>query len=208
LNKHICALLLICMLVISPITVGAVVYQQPHDENLIHENLDEKLQKVNAAYPEEQLQVIRKIQFMVSESFNLGTNDINQEKKTNQENLTLTSRHISYVVTEQFSLSSDDIHKTLAIEKQNSDRKTIMERIWNSEKIRFAGKSFVSENLLQIGPSPFDHSNSLVEELERAEIPSIAPQAEYTFPALTPSSASEITRRETELFVHHIADVP
>jgi len=184
------------MLVISPLTVGAVVYQQPLDENFIHENLDEKLQKVNVADPEEQSQSIKKVQFMVSESFSLGTNDINQEKKTNQENPTQTSRHISYVVNEQFSLSSGDHQKALAIEKQNSDRKTTMERIWNSEKIRFVGKSFVSENLLQTGPSPFDHSNSLADELERTEIPSIAPQAEYAFPALTPSSESKITPME------------
>jgi len=71
-----------------------------------------------------------------------------------------------------------------------------MERIWNSEKLRFAGKSFISENLLQIGPSPFDYFNNLVEELERTGIPSIAPQAEYAFPALTPSSGSKITPLE------------
>ncbi len=172
------------MLVISPLTAGALVYPQPHDENFINENLDEKSQ------------VIRNIQYKVSESFSLGKNNINQEKKTNQENPTQTTRHISYVVNEQFNLSSGDFQKSLATEKQNSDRKTIMERIWNSEKIRFAGKSFVSENLLQIGPSPFDYFNSLIEGLERTEIPSMPPLAEYAFPALTSSSGSKITPLE------------
>jgi len=109
---------------------------------------------------EEQSQVIRKIQFAVSESFSLGSNDIKQGERTNQENPTQTTRTITYLVNDRFNLSSNDFQKALANEKQNSDRKTTMERIWNSEKIRFEGKHFVSENLLQIGPSQFDYFNN------------------------------------------------
>ena len=46
----------------------------------------------------------------------------------------------------------------MQIQKQISDRKTIMEKIWNTERIRFTGKSFVVED--QFG----NQHESLIDE--------------------------------------------
>jgi len=69
------------------------------------------------------------------------------DKKLNQQTPIVTnSKNLHFKIIDHFGVSNIN-EKYLDDVKQNSDRKASMERIWNTDKLRFNGKGFVETNL-------------------------------------------------------------
>ena len=151
------------MLATSSVSAVAITQQEPLDENL-QKNSD-------VISPEKKSQVIESYDVRVSDGFNLGDIDTQQEKKLVKEIPSQVIHRVHAYARDGLGVGDyDDFVKSMQIQKQISDRKTIMEKIWNTERIRFTGKSFVVED--QFGnqhesliDESYDLTDQTIEEL-------------------------------------------
>lgn len=170
-KRYLIAIALFLMLAISP-SLASAVFTEPSSfsYNLVYQNSDERLHSYIAPSEKEDEQFTKKYHITVLENLAL---EKTQEKKFDQNNPTeKVARHIEVTVRENLNINSgEDPYSTFQLVKQNSDKKTIMERIWNSERIRFTGKSNVAENLLENDQANlFSESFGLSGEFENSEL--------------------------------------
>jgi len=184
------ALVVFFMLATSSVSTVATAQQNPLEENL-QKNSD-------VIFPEKkQSQVINEIDIFVSDSFNLADKDTQKEKKLVKEKPSQVTQRIFITVHEEFGFSdNDEFAKNMLIQKQISDKKTIMEKIWNAERIRFTGKSFVVED--QFGKQ----HESLIDESYELTDQSLSELAIDYFPTRNLPTLSSY------LFQQHASQIP
>ena len=91
----------------------------------------------------------KQYQINLSENVGVGENGNSPKEKQNDVTEKIANTQISLNLSEKLSASENNFDQdTIAMLKENSDRKATMERIWNTERIRFNGKSIVQNNEL------------------------------------------------------------
>jgi len=134
------AILLFFMLSTSSVSAVAIAQQDP-----LYENLQKNSDVIFSE--KKQSQVIERIDIFASDGFNFDDKVTQQEKKLVEEKPSQVIHRVYAYARDGLSMvDNDDFAKSMQIQKQISDRKTIMEKIWNTERIRFTGKSFVVED--------------------------------------------------------------
>jgi len=187
---QIIALVVFFMLATSSVSAVAITQQDPLDENL-QKNSD-------IIFPEKmQSQVIESYDVRVSDGFNLGDIDTQQEKILVKDKPSQVIHRVDIRVEEKLGVGDyDDFAKSMQIQKQISDRKTIMEKIWNAERIRFTGKSFVVED--QFGKQ----NESLIDESYELTDQSLSELALDYYPTRNLPTLSSY------LFQQHASQIP
>ncbi|HEV2192917.1 MAG TPA: LamG-like jellyroll fold domain-containing protein [Nitrosopumilaceae archaeon] len=84
--------------------------------------------------------------------------------KQNEPTTTITTRQ-QINLSENLAITTDPQYQNLiAVVKQNSERNSIMERIWNNDKVRFNGRSIITNDDLWNEQTSIDKSNLDVKQ--------------------------------------------
>ncbi len=132
-------LLLFFILISSPVVATSafaesLITVDPKSQNLLNDNFEKSKTEQHS-----------KITISVADGiYTNGLSDSNE--KLNQQKSTVTKSKIIKIHIQE-TVSTKDLRENLDDIKQNSDRKALMERIWNTDKLRFNGKSFVKTDL-------------------------------------------------------------
>ena len=126
------------------------------------------------------LQDPKQHQIDLAEKLAINVNDMSQQEKQNDSTEKISGIHKTINLSERLEVSASNFkHDTVVALKQSSDRKTTMERIWNSDRIRFNGKSIVADDDLWSKQTTVDDLTSLIENGKQLTVqPYIAHQIE------------------------------
>jgi len=166
------------MLSTSTLTAVATAYQEPFEE----------IANAN----ENQTKWITHIKFDAIESMGVASSNSLQEKNQATETQSQSTLNIKFSAVEKIGVSTEIDDKKLAAVKQLSDRKAIMEKIWNAKRIRFTGMSFVTEDQLRNQQeSYFDQFYELADQTLQELLIDLSPTR--NLPILTSSLVQQQT---------------
>ncbi|MGI0058040.1 MAG: hypothetical protein ACREAK_11795, partial [Nitrosarchaeum sp.] len=140
------SLSLFFLLAISSLTIASadsMAFNSNHAQQNAIENTQEKISQTTASI----INSPKHFQIDLAEGIAINTNDLSQQEKQNDLTETTQGMHKTINLSERLEISVDDFgQNTIVALKQNSDRQTSMERIWNSDRIRFNSKQVVADN--------------------------------------------------------------
>ena len=88
------------------------------------------------------------IKISVADGLGVDSSKSSTEQQNQQKSTVTTTKRLSIKAFDSLGVFDGD-KKYLDDVKQDSDRKASMERIWNSERIRFNGKNLVNTSMLE-----------------------------------------------------------
>jgi len=190
------------MLASSTLTTVVSAYQEPLEENIVLDDVEEKIQQSDELTDSQdnQAKVIQRVEISVFEGIGMKTNK-QTDDKVNNENIEKIQQHVDIHVFEGIHFKSDKFEKNLALQKEFSDKKAIMEKIWNTERIRFTGKSFVVED--QFG----NQHESLIDESYELTDQTIQELALDYYPTRNlPTLSSNLVQQQSSLIPIMLVD--
>ena len=141
------SILLFFTLSISSLTIASA------DSMVINSNYDNQKSILNTQQKNEQSNVVksqnsRQLHIDLTESVGIAENkNSQQDPSTPITNISIQQKTIN--LSERISVSENDLNQnTIALVKQSFVLKTTTDRIWNTERIRFNGKSLVTTSVL------------------------------------------------------------
>ncbi|HET6458657.1 MAG TPA: hypothetical protein VFG24_07240, partial [Nitrosopumilaceae archaeon] len=165
---NIVSILLIFTLSTSSLTIASA------DSMIINSNYDNQKSILNTQQKIEQSNIIKS---QNSKHFNIDLTEnvgIAENKNSQQEpstpitNISIQQKTIN--LSERINVSDNDLNQnTLALVKQSSVFKTTTDRIWNTERIRFNGKSLVTTSVLWNEQPSNVKMSSLVNDIQSFE---------------------------------------
>jgi len=119
-----------------------------------------------------QTQTVTKNSFKITVEENLGikSNDEPHQNQLDEQTVAVSKSKIHKIsVVENLGMGDGKYKKALELEKQKSDKKAMMERVLNSERIKMSSKSF-DDQYFDVQENPFDFGStsnmfSLVENV-------------------------------------------
>ena len=157
------SLSLFFLLVISSLAIASadsLVLNSNHAKR----NDIEKIEKEISVPTTGNSQNSREFQVDLNEGLSMNTNDIPSQGQQNVLTTTKTSPTIQTKInlSEKLQMKTNSPNQNLIlIEKQISDNKAIMERIWNTERVRIGGRSVIVDNALWGEQSSVDKISTL-----------------------------------------------
>jgi len=145
------ALVVFFMLASSTISSVVMAYPVPFDENISEQSVNEKLVQSNGkiSLQENQNKAPQVIVISVFEKMGFSGNDKKPDHKATEDKTNEIQNIIHIEASESIGFNDNGFDKKLAVVKELSERKTIMEKIWNNKKLRFTGKYFVIEDQIE-----------------------------------------------------------
>ena len=150
------------LLAISSLTIAtadSIVFNSNHAQQNAIENPQEKIAQTTASNSNSP----KHFQIDLAEGIAINTTDLPQQEKQNDSTETPQGMHKTINLSERLEISVDDFgQNTIVALKQNSDRQTAMERIWNSDRIRFNSKYVVTDNPTWYEQTQTDHLSTVI----------------------------------------------
>ena len=164
------SILLFFTLSISSLTIASA------DSMIINSNYDSQKSILNTQQKIEQSNVIkshnsRQLHIDLTENVGIAENKNSQQNpSTPITNISVQQKTIN--LSERISVLENDLNpNTIALVKQSFVSKTTTDRIWNTERIRFNGKSLVTTNVLWNEQTSNVKMSSLINDLQSFEKP-------------------------------------
>ncbi|MBI3640073.1 MAG: hypothetical protein HY223_07135, partial [Thaumarchaeota archaeon] len=162
------SILLFFTLSISSLTIASA------DSMIINSNYDNQKSILNTQQKIEQSNVIkshtsRQFNIDLTENFGIAENKNSQQAPSAPiTNISMQQKTIN--LSERINVLENDLNpNTIALVKQSFVLKTTTDRIWNTERIRFNGKSIVTTNVLWNEQTSNVKMSSLINDLQSFE---------------------------------------
>jgi len=136
------------MLASSTLSAVVMAYPVPFDENFSEQNINNNLDQNDglATLQENENKATQVIVISVFEKIGFSGNEKKFDDKATEEKTNDIQNRIQIEASEKIIFETNEFGEKLAIQKEISDRKAIMEKIWNSKRIRFTGNHYVMED--------------------------------------------------------------